>query len=386
MSDDLIVEMLRRRSGRGSSLGLEAETRAAIGAVAEPGLLPGIVARLRPLATMSMATIAVAAVTVFVGFVLVGLGALNRPGSPGGISSPSPDATRPAQPPSAPPGAPLTSDIPAFPPEGATLSDATPGELVLRFEPSTPWMTSWLFADGRLITWRYGSRPQGAGDEYVGLIEQRLTPAGVDLLTSGVISTGLFERDRALLWEGSGFLNIEVLNGDRLVRLGWGHRMWGGAWETAPPATPEQAQALRALTDLLSSPASWPVTAWADRTERSYVPPSYGICVRGVPDPVDPDEIWSAVPQSAQDLRDEAQPPDPSMGGTDDTCTHLTTDEARELARILVAAGLERTLPRFSGEIWLRYTIEDPYGDENDLWFSFGPVLPHGEAVWLGPG
>jgi hypothetical protein len=276
--------------------------------------------------------------------------------------------------------------ITGLPPAGTTPSDPTPGELVLRFEPSNPWMTSWLFADGRLITWRYGGRPVGANGEYIGLVEQRLNASGVEFLTSEVLATGLFEDDLALLWEGAGVLNIEVRNGDRLVGLGWGHRAWGGAWLTAPTATPEQAQALRALTDLLSRQDSWPATAWADRTWRAFVPSSYGICVRGVPDNMDPDAIWDLLPQSARDLRDGAQVSDASMGGTSDSCTPMTTDDARVLAQILTAAGIERQLPKLSIEIWLRYTFEDPNRRGNELWISFGPVLPHGEAVWLGPG
>jgi hypothetical protein len=301
---------------------------------------------------------------------------------PGGPHSSAEPTTTDAEAPNASePGA-----ILGLPPAGTPPSDPTQGELVLRFEPSTPWMTSWLFADGRLITWRYDGRPAGLGDEYIGLVEQRLTASGVEFLTSEVLATGLFEDDLALLWEGAGFLNIDVRNGDQLVGLGWGHRLWGGAWLTAPTATTAQAQALRALTDLLSRQEAWPATAWADRTQRAYVPSAYGICVRGVPDSVDPDAVWDLLPQSAQDLRDGAQVPDASMGGASGNCTPMTTDDARVLSQILTAAGIERFLPRLGGEIWLRHTFEDPNRRGNELWISFGPVLPHGEPVWLGPG
>jgi hypothetical protein len=74
------------------------------------------------------------------------------------------------------------------------------------------------------------------------------------------------------------------------------------------------------------------------------------------------------------------------MGGADPSCATVTTNDARELARILAGAGIERMLPRFSGEIWLRYAFDDPDRPGNELWISFGPVLPHGEAIWLGPG
>ena len=383
LNDDLVVEMLRRRSDRGLSDGLQAQTRAALEVPSERSRAADFLARWWPLVNVSSTVVAVAAFTVIVVVTALGIGAL-RPGGPGVVPTPSPVQTPTAEAPSAPPGTPGT--IYGLPPDGTTPSDPTPGELVLRFEPSNPWMTSWLFADGRLVTWRYDSRPAGAGDEYIGLVEQRLTPGGVEFLTSEVLATGLFDRDLALLWEGAGFLNIDVRNGEQLVHLGWGHRTWGGAWLTAPTATSSQAQALAALTDLLGSQDSWPASAWADRTERVYVPSSYGICVRGVPDSVDPNAIWELLPQPAQDLRDGAQTPDGSMGGSNDSCTRLTTDEARTLARILEATGFERSVPRFGGEIWLRYTFEDPDRRGNELWISFGPVLSHGEAVWLGPG
>ena len=38
------------------------------------------------------------------------------------------------------------------------------------------------------------------------------------------------------------------------------------------------------------------------------------------------------------------------------------------------------------GEAVLRFAIEDPYEPGNSLFIFFGPVLPHGEAIFLGPG
>jgi hypothetical protein len=38
------------------------------------------------------------------------------------------------------------------------------------------------------------------------------------------------------------------------------------------------------------------------------------------------------------------------------------------------------------GEAALRFRLEDPYEPGNSLYVFFGPVLPHGEAVFLGPG
>ncbi len=63
----------------------------------------------------------------------------------------------------------------------------------------------------------------------------------------------------------------------------------------------------------------------------------------------------------------------------------LTTDDTRALAEALIEGGLEPlAMPR--GEAVLRYGLEVPYEPGNSLFVFFGPVLPHGEAVFLGPG
>lgn len=101
----------------------------------------------------------------------------------------------------------------------------------------------------------------------------------------------------------------------------------------------------------------------------------------------DPERVWQLLPAAAHDLRgDEPVSPDQSMGGTARNCSRLLTDDAWALARILAASGIERQLPRFGGEIWLRYALADPDVPSNEIWIAFCPVLPHGQAIWLGPG
>jgi hypothetical protein len=74
--------------------------------------------------------------------------------------------------------------------------------------------------------------------------------------------------------------------------------------------------------------------------------------------------------------------------GTDvrDATYEVTTDDVRAFARDLDAAGLERWGPSPMAEPVLRYRLEDPYEPGSSLWVFVGPVLPHGEAVFLGPG
>ena len=51
---------------------------------------------------------------------------------------------------------------------------------------------AWVYADGRLITWGGPDRPGSANPLSTGYLEQRLTPEGVELLRSEILSTGEF--------------------------------------------------------------------------------------------------------------------------------------------------------------------------------------------------
>ena len=119
-----------------------------------------------------------------------------------------------------------------LPPEGAPPSSPEHGELVLAVDgrgmaAGRALTHMYVYADGRLIWWREGDLPAGA-DEH-SIFEQRLTPEGVELLRSEVISSGLFERDLIFMggeadpdplpfWGGMG-----VRRGERWVglQLGW---------------------------------------------------------------------------------------------------------------------------------------------------------------------
>jgi hypothetical protein len=73
------------------------------------------------------------------------------------------------------------------------------------------------------------------------------------------------------------------------------------------------------------------------------------------------------------------------LGGTkvDRAARELTTDDVRALARAMNAAGLQ---PWNMGESALRYQLDYPNVSGGTLSVFIGPVLPHGEAVFLGPG
>ena len=161
----------------------------------------------------------------------------------------------------------------ALPPVGATPSAPESGELVIQYrlditEGRGGWR--WVYADGRLITASRAPQavpasqpaesdvPEAANRWSSGLLEQRLTPEGVELLRSEIVSTGLFEHHQPAGRMSSPHNVIQVRIDDRLVRV--------------------QANFPKRLRERLANPASWlPASAWASRRIRAYVPSRYEI-------------------------------------------------------------------------------------------------------------
>jgi hypothetical protein len=273
-----------------------------------------------------------------------------------------------------------------FPPLEATPSAPERGELVVRLEGGArrPLNLLWVYADGRMIWHQFGGLPVDPSEASIGLHEQRLTPEGIEFLRSEIIATGLFGSDLDLAQESGPFLEIEVRNGDRLSRATWATRTNWKVGSDAPIATKEQARALRALQALLSDPAAWPASVWADRAIKGYVPARYSICFRAFPQPIEPARVWSVLPEAAETLlRAGDETPEESVP-TNAGCSWMTTDDARTLARILDDAGIPRW--KTLSDPWLGYRLEGQRLSVDTVWMTFAPVLPHGEAIWLGPG
>ena len=309
-----------------------------------------------------------------------------RPGGPG------PEASPPASQASPESSVPAATNILGLPPVGATPSDRSPGQLVLRFDSSSIARadTIWVYADGRIISAPFQSTPTGMGDTYTGLVEQRLTPDGVAYLVSRVEATRLFESDLELAKEGGeGYFQLALRKGGEFVRVTWGH------WITdAPAATAGQQAAMQSITDLFDDQSSWPASVWADDTLAAYVPSEYAVCFGVRPDgagpgewagPVDPAVVHALLPAPAQEILDAGEPTtEHDAMHADAGCVLLTTDDARALAQRFAGSAVQRSLP--ASRFFVAYEYLDPTPAWDSIWIQFGPVMPHGAAIWIGPG
>ena len=297
-----------------------------------------------------------------------------------------------------------------LPPEGATPSAPETGELVLSLngrikthvrkgedpegfgQPLDPVSRVWVYADGRMIWDREGEVSKGANELTSGLLEQRLTPEGVELLRSEIISSGLFDRDAAFVSKsGHSWIKFEVRNDDHLVRV-YDVYPGGGAFGASDdfkkinPTTPteEQAAALERVDALLTDPASWlPASAWDDQRIRAYVPTRYAACFAAFPQPLEADRILSLLPTPVERLLQGRSATRFEMGTNVAYCSGVTTEEARALAEALSGLGQkDEAVP----PVRLGYSLDAPgeVGGTVGIWFE--PYLPHGEYLPFASG
>lgn len=266
-------------------------------------------------------------------------------------------------------------------PAGAPPSAPEQGEIVLdfvfghsmgdhgRFNVS-------MYTDGRLVWRRVGDYSRT--DEYrdsTGLLERRLTSAGVELVRAEVIATGLLDHDLHLQsGKGLYFGRIGLRRGDRLVHVTWGDIGFPYSDVEREVPTPEQESALIRLDGRLEDPASWlPASAWEDPGIKPYVPSAYSVCYRGGEGVDELPQVLALFPPAAvgmlrfQGIRREEAPSFVYW------CSDLTNAEARTLARILDDAGLEGYEDAFG----LSYGVyeREPIGAK-EFWLTFGPLLP----------
>jgi hypothetical protein len=287
----------------------------------------------------------------------------------------------------------LEKSFVSLPPVGATPSAPESGELVIQYRVDTEDLEhadgarGWVYADGRLITAdarpmtlrENSALPEAATRWSSGLLEQRLTPEGVELLRSEIVSTGLFEHHQPAGRNSSIHNVIQVRIGDRLVR----------AQAKGAAASDEFPKRLR---ERLADPASWlPASAWADRRPRPYVPSRYAVYYGGLIQTVERSRLLPLLPAAAEDLlgSKEAVPRhgftgDPSSGSEYPITRYvstLTTDEARALARALDETYLFE-IPGTSVDLLPPNKGRGP----NSVFIGFTPYLPHGESECLPCG
>jgi hypothetical protein len=301
-----------------------------------------------------------------------------------------------------------------LPPVGATASTPESGELVLQGDARSASVPNqyrqegqfvgalvrfWVFADGRVIWDRREQQvPEGAKEFESGLLEQRLTPEGVELLRSELVASGLFDRDLTLVVPDS------QLTPGGLEALIWGwaeaprdgrlvHLSWRSPFFSEPglaTATPEQVSALRWLDALFGDPQSvLPSSAWAVRKVRAYVPSRYRVCISSAP-PTEIAHLLSLLPARAEELlrdqswtRSEGDLVEGLGGGRTkvvgrevDYCSDVPTEKAREVGDAL--SGLEPdTRFRTNG---LAYVVAEPVGSVDPTAIGLEPLLPHGDV------
>jgi hypothetical protein len=307
-----------------------------------------------------------------------------------------------------------------LPPQGAAPSAPESGDLVLKgggrslsianhYNPPGGWVGAlvsiWVYADGRVIWQHREARtpvPEGAKEFDSSLLEQRLTPEGVELLRSEVIATGLFERNLALDVPQFGDLlygAAEVRRDGQLVSVEWNCPFSARCESTT--ATREQVSALRRLDALLSDPASvLPSSAWAVRKVRAYVPSHYGVCVDTAP-PTDIAPLLSRLPARAEELlrdqkwaRSEGDIVEAREGGVMVVlgrqvtyCSKLTTEEAREVDKAVSGLDPDPRMPNNP----LSYLVAESVKNRDGVGLTpttigFAPYLPHQAGTAWDPG
>jgi hypothetical protein len=262
-----------------------------------------------------------------------------------------------------------------LPPEGAMPSTPVKGELVVRFmflqgTGDAGRFAGGVYTDGRLIWWRLG--PPENPHRQRGRLERRLMTEDVELLRAEALSSGLFDRDRNLLSaHGLHSGEIEVPNGDRLVRVTWGDCCSADVADVARVTpTPEQASALRRLEARLNA------LAWEEGEIKAYVASRYTLCLETEQD-VGSAPLFGSLPRQAEDLvgswdlsyRTFADPTFPYYS----RCSSVTTEQARALARTLEEAGVSQG--SFGDEV--TYGVESRDPDRTDVVVAFYPLLPH---------
>ena len=250
-----------------------------------------------------------------------------------------------------------------LPPADASPSSPRGGRLLVQVW--TRQARAWLYADGRLVTLHYDDRPEGANPLSTGLLEQVLTPFGVEQLWSYVArsGTGLGEApDRPVTGPS-----------DPLVRVGGRLRVV----EHPSPACDARS------CPLVTYPASWLTPrAWQSQRLTAYVPSRFAVCygLRGSGGTGDTDDTGDidgapAVPDAS--LFGRTSPADRRLPA-DWPCSVVTTERAGRIVEALRGARVLRDSA--VGSRILAYVVDVrspvPGSPPHEARLFFEPLLP----------
>ncbi len=297
-------------------------------------------------------------------------GSFDRTPTPGG-TGPTPPA--PVTEPTVRPNPDAVGFV-GLPLEGASPSTPEAGEVVLEASGRGPacgprmgaFCSVFVYADGRLIWIADQPLPYGANEHTTGLLEQRLTPEGVELLVSEFTSTGACSSP-----SDSGPIDCS-----------------GAAPLLSFPAISKHVGGEPVGTD-----PTWglPASAWEDPEIRAFVPTRFGACFMHAgtyPElylDLSQARVLAWIPSSAADLLREkgVELPRPGLYEARMPCFALTTEEARELSDRLDEGGIERD--EGMRQYMLGYQLVGPSRFPEPV-LLIGPILPHGEWSVSGFG
>jgi hypothetical protein len=252
----------------------------------------------------------------------------------------------------------LPDGLNGLPPIGAAPSTPKTGDLLA----SLP-IPIWVYEDGRVLSARWTTY-----DDWTGILEQRLTPEGVELVRAEILALEPLRSPLGDLVDcRAGLGNYGYEDGGRLVCERPGD---------ATSLYPDSPQYQR-LSELQFGAPSWlPANAWADPEPKPYVPSTYQIRIHSTANaPTDASAMLAALPPDAGELLTVPTqcPVLGVMASPNTMCFKVSTEEARQVGTavgITGPHGYEQAVRTQRGS----YSIE------------FLPYLPHDAPVWCCGG